>query len=99
MQIILHLNFVPLTPSSMKPLIAMVAFSASSLPMVITFLCPAILAFHMWTCILQPTNQMDALPHIILPGDDVWNPACIDKESHVNDLVLNTPAVTGDQDP
>jgi hypothetical protein len=97
MQIILHLNFVPLTPSSMKRWHSVPR--ASSLPMVITFLCPAILAFHMWTCILQPTNQMDALPHIILPGDDVWNPACIDKESHVNDLVLNTPAVTGDQDP
>jgi hypothetical protein len=46
-----------------------------------------------------PTNEMDALPHIVLTGDDVWNPACIDNEFSINDLLLDARADTKDQDP
>ena len=44
-------------------------------------------------------NEMDSLPHIILTGDDVWNPACVDDEFSIDDLKLDSPADHGDQDP
>jgi hypothetical protein len=47
-----------------------------------------------------PTDtEIDTLPHDILTGDDAWNPSCIDNEFSMQDLLLDTPADTGDQDP
>jgi hypothetical protein len=50
---------------------------------------------------MRPPNdlEMDTLPHILLTGDDLWNPSCIDDEFSIDDLLLDTPADTGDQDP
>jgi hypothetical protein len=47
-----------------------------------------------------PTDvEIDTLPHVLLTGDDAWNPSCMDNEFSVQDLLLDTPADTGDQDP
>ena len=43
--------------------------------------------------------EMDTLPHIILTGDDVWNPACVDDEFSIDALKLDSPADHGDQYP
>jgi hypothetical protein len=44
-------------------------------------------------------NEMDTLPHILLTGDNLWNPSCIDDELSITDLCLDAPADTGNQDP
>lgn len=38
------------------------------------------------------TEMLDGLPHILLTGDDIWNPACVDDEFTINALLLDTPA-------
>jgi hypothetical protein len=43
--------------------------------------------------------EIDTLPHVLLTGDDAWNPSCMDDEFSVQDLLLDTPVDTGDQDP
>jgi hypothetical protein len=50
---------------------------------------------------MRPPNdhEWDTLPHILLTGDDVWNPSCLDDEFSVADLLLDAPPDTGDQDP
>jgi hypothetical protein len=44
-------------------------------------------------------NEMETLPHILLTGDNLWNPSCIDDEFSIADLCLDAPADTGNQDP
>ena len=50
---------------------------------------------------MRPPNdqEWDTLPHILLTGDDVWNPSCLDDELSVAGLLLDAPPDTGDQDP
>jgi hypothetical protein len=50
---------------------------------------------------MRPPNdaKMDTLPHILLTGDDVWSPNCIDDEFSIEELLLDTPVDTRDQDP
>ena len=43
--------------------------------------------------------EMNTLPHIILTGDDVWNPACVDDEFSIDALKLDSLADHGDQYP
>jgi hypothetical protein len=43
--------------------------------------------------------EIDTSRHVLLTGDDAWNPSCMDDEFSIQDLLLDTPADTGDQDP
>jgi hypothetical protein len=49
---------------------------------------------------MQPPSEteMDTLPHILLTGDDIWNPACLDDEFSVNNLLIDPPMDHHDQD-
>jgi hypothetical protein len=44
-------------------------------------------------------NEMDILPRILLTGDHIWNPKCLDDELSIADLLLDAPPDTGDQGP
>jgi hypothetical protein len=49
---------------------------------------------------MRPPNdaEMDSLPHILLTGDDIWNPSSLDDEFSIADLLLldAPPDSTGD---
>jgi hypothetical protein len=50
---------------------------------------------------MRPPNdeEMETLPHILLTGDDIWNPSYTDDEFSIQDLLLDAPTDTGNQDP